>query len=174
MRRFAGRRFQHGWWRHLGAVPIPNALSQQQGADPSIAIDAGSTVYYSYVNNEPVSGANPPEGHARVVVGHRVGNTVNWTNYFDLGAGHSVRNAAEIEAVGGSSGRAAVGFLGTDRPGDYQAISFPGKWYRVHLHYLRRWPDLDHGKRNTERSGPKHEWCLATGRKPHRPQPARL
>jgi len=108
---------------------IPNALSQQQGADPSIAIDSDSTVYYSYVNNEPVSGANPPEGHARVVVGHRTGNTVNWTNYLDLGAGHSVRNAAEIEAVGGSSGRATVGFLGTDRPGDYQAISFPGNWY---------------------------------------------
>jgi PKD repeat protein len=108
---------------------IPNALSQQQGADPSVAIDANSTVYYSYVNNEPVAGTNPPEGHARVVVGHRTGNTVNWTNYVDLGAGHSVRNAAEIEAIGGSSGRAAVGFLGTDRPGDYQAISFPGNWY---------------------------------------------
>jgi PKD repeat protein len=108
---------------------IPNALSQQQGADPSIAIDSNNTIYYSYVNNEPVSPGNPPEGHARVVVGHRNGNTVNWTNYVDLGAGHSVRNAAEIEAVGGSPGRAAVGFLGTDRPGDYQAISFPGNWY---------------------------------------------
>ena len=38
-------------------------------------------------------------------------------------------NAAEIEAVGGSSGRAAVGFLGTNVNGDYQANSFPGKWY---------------------------------------------
>jgi hypothetical protein len=108
---------------------IPNAISQQQGADPSIAIDSDSTIYYSYVNNEPVAPGNPPEGHARVVVGHRVGTTVNWTNYVDLGATHGVVNAAEIEAVGGSSGRAAVGFLGTNVNGDYQANSFPGKWY---------------------------------------------
>src|SRR6266576_3350548 len=108
---------------------VPNAISQIQGADPSIAIDANNKIYYSYVNNEPVAGGNPPEGHARVVVGHRVGNTVNWTNYFDIGASHGIKNAAEIEAVGGSSGRAAVGFLGTDIAGDYQAISFPGTWY---------------------------------------------
>src|SRR6266478_4001229 len=108
---------------------VPNAISQTQGADPSIAIDSDSTIYYSYVNNEPVAAGNPPEGHARVVVGHRVGNTVNWTNYFDIGASHGIKNAAEIEAEGGSSGRAAVGFPGTDVAGDYQAISFPGKWY---------------------------------------------
>src|SRR5947208_6843631 len=108
---------------------VPNAISQTQGADPSIAIDSDSTIYYSYVNNEPVEAGNPPEGHARVVVGHRVGNTVNGTNYFDIGASHGIKNAAEIEAVGGSSGRAAVGFPGTDIAGDYQAISFPGKWY---------------------------------------------
>jgi hypothetical protein len=108
---------------------IPNAVSQPQGADPSIAIDSDSTIYYSYVNNEPVQAGNPPEGHARVVTGHRVGTTVNWTNYVDLGATHGVVNAAEIEATGGSSGRAAVGFLGTNVNGDYQANSFPGKWY---------------------------------------------
>jgi PKD domain len=108
---------------------IPGAISQEQGADPSIAIDADSTIYYAYVNNEPVQAGNPPEGHARAVVGHRVGTIVNWTNYVDLGATHGVVNAAEIEAVGGSSGRAAVGFLGTNVNGDYQANSFPGKWY---------------------------------------------
>jgi len=63
-------------------------------------------------------------------VGHRnANNTITWTNDFDIGASHGIKNAAEIEAVGGSSGRAAVGFLGTDIAGDYQAISFPGKWY---------------------------------------------
>jgi hypothetical protein len=108
---------------------IPNAISQEQGADPSIAIDSDSTIYYSYVNNEPVPQGSPPEGHARVVVGHRVGTNVNWSNYVDLGATHGVVNAAEIEAVGGSSGRAAVGFLGTNVNGDYQANSFPGVWY---------------------------------------------
>ncbi len=108
---------------------IPGAISQQQGADPSIAIDSDSRIYYAYVNNEPVPAGSPPEGHARVVVGNRVGTTVNWTNYKDLGATHGIVNAAEIEAVGGSSGRAAVGFIGTNVNGDYQANSFPGKWY---------------------------------------------
>ena len=107
----------------------PNAFSQQQGADPSIAIDANNTIYYAYVRNEPVATGNPPEGHARVAVGNRVANSITWVNDIDIGAGHSVRNGAEIEAVGGDTGRAAVGFLGTDIPGDYQAISFPGKWY---------------------------------------------
>jgi hypothetical protein len=44
---------------------VPNAVTQIQGADPSIAIDSDSNIYYSYVNNEPVSVGNPPEGHAR-------------------------------------------------------------------------------------------------------------
>ena len=62
--------------------------------------------------------------------GHRnANNTVTWTNNFDLGATHGMKNAVEIEAVGGSAGRAGVGFLGTNINGDYQAVSFPGKWY---------------------------------------------
>src|SRR5579864_625184 len=110
---------------------VPGAISQRTGADPSIAIDADSTIYYSYVNNEPVAQGQPPEGHARVQVGHldAVSDTISWTNNFDLGATHGIVNAAEIEAVGGSSGRAAVGFLGTNISGDYQALSFPGSWY---------------------------------------------
>ena len=109
---------------------VPDAVSQQQGADPSIAIDADSTVYYAYVNNEPVGSGDPPEGHARVAVGHRnPDNTVTWTHNVDLGASHGIKNAVEIEAVGGSSGRAAVAFLGTNVNGDYQALTFPGKWY---------------------------------------------
>ena len=109
---------------------VPGAISQTNGADPSIAIDSDSTIYYSYVNNEPVGASDPPEGHARVQVGHRnPDNTITWTNMVDLGASHGIKNAVEIEAVGGSSGRAAIGFLGTDVNGDYQADSFPGKWY---------------------------------------------
>ncbi|HEY4283680.1 MAG TPA: hypothetical protein VGM62_11510 [Chthoniobacterales bacterium] len=109
---------------------VPNAISQSAGADPSIAIDSDSNVYYAYVNNEPVGAGNPPEGHARVAKGHRnANNTVTWTNFFDLGASHGLKNAVEIEAVGGSSGRAAVAFLGTNINGDYQALTFPGKWY---------------------------------------------
>jgi len=109
---------------------IPGTFRQPQGADPSIAIDSDSTVYYSYVNNESVAVGNPPEGHAHVQVGHRnADNSVTWSNDVDLGTTHGIVNAAEIEAVGGSSGRAAVGFLGSNVPGDYQSSEYPGKWY---------------------------------------------
>jgi hypothetical protein len=109
---------------------IPSTHSQPQGADPSIAIDSDSTVYYAYVNNQPVATSNPPEGHAHVVVGHRnADNSVSWSRDFDIGASHGIRNVVEIEAVGGSSGRAAVGFLGSDVNGDYQSVTYPGKWY---------------------------------------------
>ena len=110
---------------------VPGAFSQRPGADPSIAIDSDSTVYYAYINNEPVAQGQPPEGHARVQVGHldAVSNVIIWTNNFDLGATHGIVNAVEIEAVGGSSGRAAVGFIGSDVPGDYQALSYPGRWF---------------------------------------------
>lgn len=110
---------------------VPNAKSQIQGADPSIAIDADSTIYFAYINNEPVPAGHQPEGHARVQAGQldAVSNTIRWSNNFDLGATHGILNAVEIEAVGGSSGRAAVGFIGTNISGDYQAQNFPGKWY---------------------------------------------
>jgi hypothetical protein len=52
-----------------------------------------------------------------------------WINDVDIGKSHGIVNAAEPEAVGGSSGRAACGFLGTNQPGDYQAQAFPGVWY---------------------------------------------
>lgn len=110
---------------------VPNSISQAEGADPSIAIDSNSKIYYAYVNNQPVPANNPPEGHARVAVGtlNKSTNTITWSADIDIGASHGIKNAAEIEAVGGSPGRAAVGFPGTDISGDYQAISFPGKWY---------------------------------------------
>jgi PKD repeat protein len=110
---------------------VPNAISQAEGADPSIAIDANSRIYYSYVNNQPVPAGQLLEGHARVAVGtlNKSTNTITWSADIDIGASHGIKNAAEIEAVGGSPGRAAVGFPGTDIAGDYQAISFPGKWY---------------------------------------------
>ena len=106
---------------------VPGSVPQPQGADPSIAIDSNNTAYFAYVNNEPVPALNPPEGHPHVKVSSNGGQS--WTKDFDLGATHGVVNAVEIEAVGGSAGRAAVGFLGTNVNGDYQANGFPGKWY---------------------------------------------
>jgi hypothetical protein len=106
---------------------VPQALSQANGADPSIAVDSDSTAYYCYVNNEPVAAGQPPEGHVHVAVSKDGGAT--WINDFDIGASHGIVNAAMTEAVGGSSGRAACGFIGTNKAGDYQAQGFPGQWY---------------------------------------------
>jgi len=106
---------------------VTGSRSQTQGADPSIAIDDDSTAYYCYVNDEPVPAGNPPEGHVHVKVSRDGGQT--WINDYDLGASHGIRNAVHTEAVGGSSGRAACGFLGTNVAGDYQANGFPGIWY---------------------------------------------
>jgi len=106
---------------------LPQSVSQAEGADPSIALDADSTAYYCYVNNEPVPAGSLPEGHVHVAVSHDGGLT--WINDYDIGASHGIKNAAHTEAVGGSSGRAACGFLGTNVAGDYQAPSFPGNWY---------------------------------------------
>ncbi len=106
---------------------VTGSVSQAQGADPSIALDSDSTAYYCYVNREPVAAGNPPEGHVHVKVSQDGGLT--WINDFDLGASQGIKNAAETEAVGGSSGRAACGFLGTNVNGDYQADGFPGVWY---------------------------------------------
>src|SRR5262249_22089334 len=106
---------------------LPASKAQAQGADPSIALDADSTAYYCYVNDETVADGQPPEGHAHVAISSDSG--AHWTRDVDIGATHGIRNAAEVEAVGGSSGRAACGFIGTNLPGDYQALSFPGVWY---------------------------------------------
>jgi hypothetical protein len=106
---------------------VAGSRSQTNGADPSIAIDSNNTAYYCYVNNEPVAPNNPPEGHVHVKVSTDGGQT--WVRDVDIGASHGIRNAVHTEAVGGSAGRAACGFIGTDRAGDYQASGFPGKWY---------------------------------------------
>src|SRR5438067_2002223 len=106
---------------------VTGSQSQINGADPSVGIDSNSTAYYCYVNNEPVAPANPPEGHVHIKVSKDGGKT--WIRDFDLGASHGIKNAAHTEAIGGSAGRAACGFLGTDVAGDYQSSGFPGKWY---------------------------------------------
>src|SRR6267142_2465770 len=108
----------------IGSGPYPAALSAF-----TTPANHGQPVYYCSQDIVGPAAGYPPEGHARVAVGNRSGTTINWVNDIDIGATHGIKNAAEIEAVGGDAGRAAVGFLGTDRPGDYQALHFPGKWY---------------------------------------------
>ena len=106
---------------------VTGSQAQAQGADPSVGIDADNTAYYCYVNNEPVAAGNPPEGHVHVQVSKDGGKT--WINDVDIGKSHGIVNAVHTEAIGGSSGRAACGFIGTNKAGDYQAEAFPGVWY---------------------------------------------
>src|SRR6266704_2154397 len=106
---------------------VTGSRPQINGADPSVAIDSNNTAYFCYVNNEPVPPNSAPEGHVHVKVSTDGGQT--WVRDIDVGASHGIKNAAHTEAIGGSAGRAACGFIGTDQPGDYQANGFPGKWY---------------------------------------------
>jgi hypothetical protein len=108
------------------------ATSQADGADPSIGIDSANTAYYCYVNNQ-----GGGEGHVHVAVGKRNGasSNINWIRDVDVGASHGIVNAAETQAVGGSAGRAACGFIGTNAPdgagggGGYENGNFNGVWY---------------------------------------------
>ncbi|HEV7699528.1 MAG TPA: carboxypeptidase regulatory-like domain-containing protein [Pyrinomonadaceae bacterium] len=102
---------------------IPNTTPQASGSDPSVALDSSSRAYYCYVNSQ----AGGLEGHARVAVSEDGGAT--WIRDIDLGATHGIVNAVFPEAIGGTDGRAACGFLGTNVAGDYQNLNFPGKWY---------------------------------------------
>ena len=99
------------------------AISPTDGGDPSIALDSESTVYYCYANNEG------DENHAHVAVGKRNGTNIDWIRDVDVGASHGIVNAVFPEAVGGSAGRAACGFLGTNTPGNFQSADFSGDWY---------------------------------------------
>ncbi len=106
------------WSDHM----VPDTLAGS-GSDPSIALDDDNTAYFCYINGD---------GHARVAVSRDRGQT--WTDDTDLGAAHGVINATFPEAWGGSSGRAACGFLGTDRQGNIESLDFPGLWYLFMAH----------------------------------------
>ncbi|HEU5216266.1 MAG TPA: PKD domain-containing protein [Gaiellaceae bacterium] len=95
---------------------VPNSGTSQ--SDPSIGIDKDNTAYYCYT---------PNDGSAHVAVSHDGGQT--WTDDHDIGASVGVVQAVFPEAVAGDSGRAACGFLGTDRAGNLGSGSFPGRWY---------------------------------------------
>jgi hypothetical protein len=115
-----------------GGAPFTSA-AQSHGADPSIGLDANSTAYYCYVKSE----AGGTEGHMHVAVGKNTGSAISpaitWIRDVDVGASHGIVNAAEPEAVGGSAGRAACGFVGTNVPDSagatYENGTFNGVWY---------------------------------------------
>lgn len=106
------------WTDHV----VPNTLGGG-GSDPSIALDDDSTAYFCYTNGD---------GHIRVATSRDRG--VTWEDDTDLGVGFGIVNSAFPETWGGSSGRAACGFMGTDQQGNIESIDFPGLWYQFIAH----------------------------------------
>ncbi|MGE5624313.1 MAG: hypothetical protein ACM3ZT_02070 [Bacillota bacterium] len=101
---------------------VPNSQSFSGGStDPSMAIGQDNAVYYCYVDGQ---GA---EHHVHAAVSHDHGAT--WSNDTDLGLAVGVIMAVFPEAVAGSAGRAACGFLGSDAGGDHESLDYPGFWY---------------------------------------------
>lgn len=94
--------------------------------DPSVGVASDGTVYFTYISGETDG------GHVRVAKSTDKGLT--WTNDYDLGAAHGIKNAVFATAVAGDPNRAAVGFLGTTTPGDHQAAEFKGTWYVYMAH----------------------------------------
>ncbi|HEU5399213.1 MAG TPA: fibronectin type III domain-containing protein [Gammaproteobacteria bacterium] len=102
-------------------VPGSQSFTSGGSTDPSIAIGQDDTAYYCYVDG---AGA---EHHVHVAVSHDHG--ASWTDDADIGAPVGVVMAVFPEAVAGSPGRAACGFLGSDVAGDHESPSYPGIWY---------------------------------------------
>jgi hypothetical protein len=107
------------WTEHV----IPNSDNHGQGSDPTVAIGADNTVYFFYVAGTP----DGTQGHVHCQVSNDHGAT--WTNDRDLGVSHGIVNTVFPEAVAGDGDRAAVGFVGTDKPGYFAGLDFPGYWY---------------------------------------------
>src|SRR6185503_16875617 len=104
---------------------IPNSSAGgSDNSDPSLALDANNTIYFCYANSE----AGGTELHMHVAVGKRNGSTITWLRDKDIGKSHGIKNAVFAEAWGGSAGRAACGFVGTNVPGSFQN-AFNGDWY---------------------------------------------
>lgn len=88
------------------------------GSHPSIAFDAANTLYFGY---------QAADGRARVVVSSDRG--LNWKHDQDVGERLGIRNSVFQSVVAGDAGRAAMAFLGSETPGNYQATDYPGQWY---------------------------------------------
>jgi hypothetical protein len=125
-----------------GTVYVPNSacngdqavvVSQNNGAswsvrhipgtgegfsDPSVAIGANNTVYFAFED---------ADHHLKVAVSQNHGNT--WSSINDVGSAAGIQNAVFPAIVAGDDDRAAVAFLGTTTPGNYESSNFTGTWY---------------------------------------------
>jgi hypothetical protein len=102
-------------WK-IRSIPTATTLTDR---DPSVAIDAGGTVYFAY---------QAGDGHSHVVVSSDKG--VNWGSDTDVGVQVGVQNSLFHASAAGDAGRAAITFFGTEMGGSgYANPDFPGVWY---------------------------------------------
>ena len=87
-------------------------------SDPSVAIGAGNTVYFAFEDSAH---------HMRVATSTNRG--VTWSSITDLGKIPRLMNGVFPAAVAGDDDRAAVAFLGSKTPGDYEDSNFAGIWH---------------------------------------------
>lgn len=102
---------------------VPNSPPEPAGSDSAVSIDAANKIYYFYIKNI----GDGIEG--RMFVQTSTDRGVTWANETDVGASHGILHTAFPHATAGDSGRTAMGFLGTDRQGNFQSLAFPGYWY---------------------------------------------
>lgn len=92
------------------------------GNDPSVAIASDGTAYFCYTSTTG----------AWAAVSHDDGKT--WGPSVNISAQVGAKSAVFPQAVAGDPDRAACGFLGTDVPGNFQGLDFPGKWFLFIAH----------------------------------------
>lgn len=86
--------------------------------DPAVGTGRDGTLYVALIDGN---------GKPKVAVSTDKG--ASFAAPVDLGALAGVVSAVFPTAVAGDGDRAAVGFLGTSTPGNYEALDFPGVWY---------------------------------------------
>jgi MYXO-CTERM domain-containing protein len=109
-------------------VNWPNDAHNPDEADPSVAADKSSAVYFGWED-----GVNPSEtvygktSSAKISVSHDHG--VTWTKPYDVSSGLGLNNVQFPEVIAGDTGRAAFAFLGTKGIGDDQHNGMVGEWH---------------------------------------------
>jgi hypothetical protein len=103
---------------HWTVNEIPDSAYNNFRSDPSVGIASDNTVYYAY---------EAPEGPIKLAVSQDHGTT--WTPSTDLTTPIGVQNAVFPAVIAGDGPRAAVAFLGSKVPGNYEDASYAGVWH---------------------------------------------
>ncbi|MGE5625139.1 MAG: post-COAP-1 domain-containing protein [Bacillota bacterium] len=94
---------------------LPDPVDTTNNPDPSVGFATDGTLYFAFQGQDK---------HLHVAVSHDDGTT--WVNDQDVSGPFGLVNTTFPETVAGDPNRAAVAFLGSITPGDYQSGIFPG------------------------------------------------